>query len=440
MIRTIPIFVCFTLSAVPWPIAPEDGSLWNEVVGETPSTGLRRVEESLSLQTADPTVNPTGEPGQSDDVPTSHDESGRVPPEVLLFVQEFAQEAGEPSSEGDPVVSVVESHRTVKVELQWQTRSAREDDGETLHHLFLKTLRRVSPHVVELSVQRSDQGPDFDSMAATGFLVEPTHGYVVTTGDVLEGAQRVVTRFRGMPESAPRRADILGIDEETRIGLLRVGPVEAPAPQALDKDPEAFGQMVISICSDDTPKVGMIAGRRKNCEWQGREFKELFVVSGDMQTNQTGSLVANPHGKMVGILLPSLKEATASAQTAVNFALPMADVLAGVDRLVERAEVHKPSSSRRWIGIGCLDLVGTMLEEHLQLDGGVIVVDVFEDSPARHAGLDRMDVLVHWNGQRIKNRRHLDRLVRQTEDGEPVLVKAIRQGQPFEVSLTPASW
>ena len=68
---------------------------------------------------------------------------------------------------------------------------------------------------------------------------------------------------------------------------------------------------------------------------------------------------------------------------------------------------------------------------------GAVVEDVVEESPAEKAGLRKGDVIVEFDGERVRGVRHLTRLVQETPDGRPVPVVVLRDGQRTPVSISP---
>jgi serine protease Do len=68
---------------------------------------------------------------------------------------------------------------------------------------------------------------------------------------------------------------------------------------------------------------------------------------------------------------------------------------------------------------------------------GVMVESVETDSPAATAGIKANDVVVEFDGERVRSSRQLARLVQETVPGRPVQVAAMRDGQRVTLTLTP---
>jgi serine protease Do len=68
---------------------------------------------------------------------------------------------------------------------------------------------------------------------------------------------------------------------------------------------------------------------------------------------------------------------------------------------------------------------------------GVKIDDVTEDSAAAKAGLKAGDVVVEYDGERVRSARQFTRLVQETVDGRTVKIAVLRNGQKQTVEATP---
>ncbi|MGH9346476.1 MAG: PDZ domain-containing protein [Vicinamibacterales bacterium] len=91
------------------------------------------------------------------------------------------------------------------------------------------------------------------------------------------------------------------------------------------------------------------------------------------------------------------------------------------------------------IGVSIRDLdADDTAKAQLGQAGGVWVEDVDEDSPAAKAGLREGDVIVDFDGERVRSARHFARLVQETADGRTVKATIVRDGARQSVDVTPA--
>jgi serine protease Do len=68
---------------------------------------------------------------------------------------------------------------------------------------------------------------------------------------------------------------------------------------------------------------------------------------------------------------------------------------------------------------------------------GVLIEDVVEDSPAAKAGLKKGDVVVEFDGERVRSVRQFTRLVQETPAGRRIQTGVMRDGQRVAVTVEP---
>jgi serine protease Do len=102
------------------------------------------------------------------------------------------------------------------------------------------------------------------------------------------------------------------------------------------------------------------------------------------------------------------------------------------------AQVFAGGSGR--IGVTVRDVDRADVErEKLGGQWGAVIEEVRSGSPAEKAGLKAGDVLVDYDGERVRSARQLTRLVSETPEGRTVKAAAMRAGKRLDVDLTPES-
>lgn len=69
--------------------------------------------------------------------------------------------------------------------------------------------------------------------------------------------------------------------------------------------------------------------------------------------------------------------------------------------------------------------------------GGVLIEDVSQDSPAERAGFKKGDIIVEFDGERVRSARQFTRLVQETVAGRKVPAVALRDGQRTTLTVEP---
>jgi serine protease Do len=73
----------------------------------------------------------------------------------------------------------------------------------------------------------------------------------------------------------------------------------------------------------------------------------------------------------------------------------------------------------------------------LAATSGVVIEEVSEDSPAAKAGLKKGDVVVEFDGERVRSVRQFTRLVQETPAGRKIQTSVMRDGQKVSLSVEP---
>jgi serine protease Do len=80
-----------------------------------------------------------------------------------------------------------------------------------------------------------------------------------------------------------------------------------------------------------------------------------------------------------------------------------------------------------------------MKREKLATEGGAVVDNVASNGPAAKAGFKAGDIVVSFDGEKVRSARHLTRLVQETPDGHTVEAQLMRGGEKVTVKVTPAA-
>ncbi|MCK4510745.1 PDZ domain-containing protein, partial [bacterium] len=91
-----------------------------------------------------------------------------------------------------------------------------------------------------------------------------------------------------------------------------------------------------------------------------------------------------------------------------------------------------------WLGIGIQEL-DSKIRGKLDLDSdveGILIIEIYDDSPAEEAGLREHDVLVSINGKKGKDLSHFVKLLKSKDPGTEVELEIYRDGKIKTVEAT----
>ena len=129
--------------------------------------------------------------------------------------------------------------------------------------------------------------------------------------------------------------------------------------------------------------------------------------------------------------------ATAAAGALAPAAEPPAADTQAKTKIVQRAQGSPfVSPGRGRLGVALRDVEEQDAKTaRLSSPAGAVVEDVAEGSAAETAGLRKGDVIVEFDGERVRSARQLTRLVSETPEGRKVAAVVLRDGQKTTVSL-----
>ena len=119
-----------------------------------------------------------------------------------------------------------------------------------------------------------------------------------------------------------------------------------------------------------------------------------------------------------------------SYATGIAFALPIEDALSIVRKMVEAG-----NWSRSFLGI-VLD--GSRSPEYV-LRNGVGLTEVRPSSPAELAGMKVGDHVLTFNGEKVRSKFDLARMIALSKPGEEGSLEVIRNGQPISLTFVPCA-
>ena len=107
-----------------------------------------------------------------------------------------------------------------------------------------------------------------------------------------------------------------------------------------------------------------------------------------------------------------------------------------LERVVEHGQ-HLLRFGGPRLGVSLQDVTeATARDRKLQSPGGALVADVEEESPAAKAGVRDGDIIVEFDGERVRSVRQLQRLVNETPAGRPVGLVVWREGRRVDLSAS----
>ncbi|HEX4128700.1 MAG TPA: Do family serine endopeptidase [Pirellulales bacterium] len=262
----------------------------------------------------------------------------------------------------------------------------------------------------------------------SGVIIDPS-GVILTNNHVVEGADEVTVRLADGREFT---ANDIKTDPETDLAVVRIkGAGTLPAAKLGNSDAMEIGDWVIAVGNpfglDQTVSAGIISGKGRDLR-AGQRTRYLQTDAAINPGNSGGPLV-NLKGEVVGI--NTAIASNSGGYQGVGFAIPV-----NLAKWVTQQLVSTGSVRRAYLGVG-IEMLNNELAEKFGVERGkgVLVSEIFPNSPAIAAGFKEGDVVVEFAGKPIHNPRDLQELVEQSAPDSKQSVKVLRDGKPVTLTV-----
>lgn len=319
-----------------------------------------------------------------------------------------------------------------------------------LSHSLESLVERVAPAVVQVFVSGftsrggvvAGTGDLLSRQRGTGsgVILDP-EGYIVTNAHVVAGARRVQVRLaeqdRTQGTSVLRGpgevlgAQIVAVDPETDLAVLKVERRGLPHLQLADSDGVRKGQLVFAFGSplglENSVSMGVVSSSAR----QLREEDPMIYIQTDAPINpgNSGGPLVDIAGAVVGINTLILSHSGGSE--GIGFAAPSNIVKNVFEQLRSSGTVRRGA-----IGVHAQTITPILAKAlGLERDWGVVLGDVLPRSPAERAGLQIGDVIVSLDGKPMENGRQFDVNLYRHRAGQSVTLEVLRGTKPLSLRV-----
>ena len=284
--------------------------------------------------------------------------------------------------------------------------------------------------------------PVFERSSGSGVVVDPD-GYIVTNAHVVENATRIEVELPLAATGGERGRSILGrrgrsigaqivaIDHETDLAVIKVDAKALPALTFGDSDTLRPGQLVLAFGSplglDASVTLGIVSAVAR----QLTPEDPMIYIQTDAPINpgNSGGALVDTDGRLVGI--NTLIYSQSGGSEGIGFAAPSNIVRNVFEQIRKTGRVRRGE-----IGVTTQTITATLAEAlSLSTEGGVIVADVEEGGPGAKAGLRPGDIVVSLDGKRMENGRQFRINLYTRAIGQQVTLEIERGGRRSTVRL-----
>src|SRR5688572_18057353 len=284
--------------------------------------------------------------------------------------------------------------------------------------------------------------PTFERTSGSGVIVD-ADGYIVTNAHVVENATRIevdlpFAAIGGDPGRSilGRRgrtvgAQIVAIDRETDIAVVKIESKALPVLRFGDSDALRPGQLVLAFGSplglDSTVTLGIVSAVAR----QLTPEDPMIYIQTDAPINpgNSGGALVDTEGRLVGI--STLIYSQSGGNEGIGFAAPSNIVRNVFEQIRKSGRVRRGE-----IGVSAQTITATLAEAlRLSTDAGVIIADVADGGPAAKAGAQPGDIVISLDGKRMENGRQFRINLYTRAIGQQVALEIERAGRRLNLRV-----
>lgn len=277
--------------------------------------------------------------------------------------------------------------------------------------------------------QMPEQQPRERQGFGSGFIISKD-GFIITNQHVIDGADKIEISINGIED--PILAEVEWSDFSLDLAILKIDSSKIKekltALEMGDSKEIRPGDWAIAIGNplgfEHTVTVGVISALGRPIQIptndrQLRTYKNLIQLDAAINPGNSGGPLLNNQGEVIGI-----NTAVSSSGQGIGFAIPVNEIKDIVSELQNTGEVTRP-----WIGIAFSEISKEVQDYFALKNGqGVVVIEVYQDSPAEKAGLKAYDVIKEVDQKTIENTSDLSEIISKKEVGDKIMFKVIRNG------------
>ncbi len=280
--------------------------------------------------------------------------------------------------------------------------------------------------------QPQQQRPQIQRGVGSGVIVS-ADGTILTNFHVVDGSEKIVVTMNNN-DSFP--AKIVGSDQASDLAVLKIEGENLPFLNLGNSDNVRIGDIVLAIGNPlgigQTVTAGIISakGRRTGLS-DGGSFEDFLQTDAPINQGNSGGALVNLNGELIGINSQILSNSQGGGNIGIGFSIPSNMAKSVMEQLVENGQVR-----RGMLGVGIQPITQALAENFNVKDKkGVLINDVKKGSAAEKAGIQRDDVIVAINGEKIEDPNTLRNKVAGTLPGTEIKVTVLRDGENKEFTV-----
>lgn len=359
---------------------------------------------------------------------------------------------------------------TVSTEKQNDQRDPNESISTSRKNAITTAVAKVSPAVVGINVTETREervspfggfggmfnDPFWDRMMeqhsrtyryqvkglGSGFLISKD-GYIITNDHVAGNATEIIVTTTDGKE---HKAKLIASDRTNDVALLKIEGNNFSYLKLGNSDDLAIGEWAIALGNPfglfdknqkPTVTVGVISNTGVTLGLQeGRNYRDMVQTDAAISSGNSGGPLVNANGEVVGVNATIFSTATRGGEAGsigLGFAIPVNKVKKIVDDFMSGKTNRGKIAELGFVGVELTDRIKN--DYGIQSDEGVIVVQMYRNSPAERNGIEPGDVIKSVDNNRVRTWEDFQSIIADHEPGDVVILGIERGNKALQIKL-----
>jgi len=281
---------------------------------------------------------------------------------------------------------------------------------------FATAVKRASPAVVNISTRRlvteqvqpsvfsqvfGDLQPFYrrrvERALGSGVIVDSA-GHIITNNHVIKDADTINVQ---LADGRTAAATVVGRDSDTDLALLLIKLKDLPVMPLGRSDELQVGDAVLAIGNPlglgNTVTHGIVSATGRS-QLGVATFENFIQTDAAINAGNSGGALINSHGELIGINTAVLNKGNGSdlSVEGIGFAITVNLARGVMKEILDHGRVI-----RGWIGILPEDVDDDQARQLGLIHGGVVVANMYQNSPAVEASLHIGDIITEVEGHTV---------------------------------------
>lgn len=310
---------------------------------------------------------------------------------------------------------------------------------------IIDTVKKISPAVVSIIATASPNellGRIYQVSAGTGFIIT-TDGLIITNKHVVANSQEKYTVI--IQEGKSYQVKNIIPDPLSDLAFVKIDADNLPVVELGFSDQLQVGQQVVAIGNalgryQNSVTSGVISALNRTVDVSGPLGSQTEKLEGVIQTDaainfgNSGGPLVDLSGKVIGI-----NTAIEQEGKLIGFAIPINNVKPAISSVIENGRVIRPL-----IGVYYLNITPELASiNNLPTQNGALIYNqqkpttsgIVPGSPAEKADLQRLDIIIEINGQKIDQIHSLAYILQQYQPDDEIELTILRNNKEKKVKL-----